>query len=327
LSALWQTLRIGGNPTLFIVTNPPALSLVGYLQYKLRKWRYVLWVDDVWPDILVKRGILTNRSFLVRLMAAAQRLTYRHAKHVISIGPCMLNRVAAYTAPGTRLSVVPTWVDTDRIHPVPKCENVFAIRNQQTEKITVMYSGNMGITHDMSSILDAARRMRARSDIHFMLIGAGTQYQWIASSVAEMQDPNVTVLPLQPAEMVPWSLATADVALVCLEQGMEGISMPSKVYSFLAAGSAVLGICAKNSDLTALIEECGCGTQVEPADPQAIADALAAMIDTPGGLIRMRRNGRRAVEEKFSRRACVARVQAILEEVERTPALEGVVRS
>jgi glycosyltransferase involved in cell wall biosynthesis len=229
----------------------------------------------------------------------------------------MLKNVEAYTAPGTPLSVVPTWVDSNKIRPIEKDNNIFAIKHNQLNKITVLYSGNMGASHDMKSILAAARSMRHREDIHFMLIGAGAQFGWIESEVAEQMDPNVTVFPLQPFEMLPWSLASGDIALVCMERGMEGISMPSKTYASLAAGSAILGICAKNSDLTALIEDCRCGMQVEPQNPKAIADALIAMVDAPGELARMRLNSRQAVEERFPRNICVSKVRNILESVER----------
>jgi glycosyltransferase involved in cell wall biosynthesis len=315
-SAIYATLRIGGNPTLFIVTQPPLLSIVGYLHYKLHKRRYVLWIDDVWPDTLVRQGLRSERSFLVRLWKTLNRITYRYADHVITIGPYMLRNVEAYTAPGTRLSVVPTWVDTEKIRPILKSSNVFAVNHGQTGKITVLYSGNMGVSHDMKSILAAARSMRHREDIHFMIIGAGAQFAWMQSSVANEQDPNVTVLPLQPFEMLPWSLATGDIALVCMERGLEGICMPSKTYASLAAGSAILGICAKESDLTALIEECDCGTQVEPQNPQAIVNALLAIVDTPAEMARMRANARRAAEEMFLRQNCVAKVREILEEAE-----------
>jgi glycosyltransferase involved in cell wall biosynthesis len=317
-SALYATFRIGGSPTLFIVTQPPLLSLVGYLQYKVRKRRYVLWIDDVWPDTLVRQGVQSDRSLLVRLWKAFNRITYRNADHVITIGPYMLRNVEAYAAPGMPLSVVPTWVDTEKIRPVPKADNVFAISHGQTGKVTVLYSGNLGVSHDMKSILTAARMMRDRDEIHFMIIGAGAKFEWMKSTVANEHDPNVTVLPLQPSDVFPLSLTTGDIALVCMERGMEGICMPSKTYASLAAGSAILGICAKDSDLTALIEECECGRQVEPQDPQAIVNALTEMIDSPGELTRMRANARRAAEVKFFRQACVAKVRKILEEAERS---------
>jgi glycosyltransferase involved in cell wall biosynthesis len=314
--ALYVTFRTKGNPTLLIVTQPPFLSLVGYLQFKLRKRRYVLWVDDVWPDIIVRKGIRNEKSFLVRIWKAFNRLTYRYADHVITLGPCMANNVRAYTAPGVQVSVVPTCVASDVIRPIPKAQNAFANRYGQTGKITVLYSGNMGASHDMDSILSAARRMRGRKDIHFMMIGAGEKFESLSDSVAKEKDPNVTILPLQPSDVFPWSLATGDIALACMEPGIEGISMPSKVYASLAAGSAILGICPTNSDLTALIEKCNCGRQVEPQDPQAIVTALTEMVDVPSKLAEMRANARTAAEGEFLLQTCARRVREIILQAE-----------
>ena len=313
-SSLYKTLKIGGRPTVFIVTQPPLLSLLGYLQHKIRGRPYVLWIDDVWPDVLVRRGLHSDGSLVVRLWRALNRLTYRRAAHVITIGPYMRRTVQPYTRDDVPVSVVPTWVDSDSVRPIVKATNAFAVRHGQTEKITVLYSGNMGVTHDMKSIVEAARRLRCRDDIHFMLIGAGTQFEWVRSSSGDL--PNVTVLPLQPADVFPLSLATGDIALVCLERGIEGISMPSKTYASLAAGSAILGICVRESDLAALISECDCGQSVEPQDAQAIVDALLGMIDAPEVLARMRKNARTAVATKFSRPVCVAMVREVLQQAE-----------
>jgi colanic acid biosynthesis glycosyl transferase WcaI len=313
-SSLYRTLKVEGRPTVFIVTQPPLLSLLGYLQHKIRGRPYVLWIDDVWPDVLVRRGLRSEGSLVIRLWRVLNRITYRSAAHVITIGPYMQRTVQPYTRGDVPVSVVPTWVDSDSVRPIVKAKNAFAVRHGQTEKITVLYSGNMGVTHDMKSIVEAARSLTYRDDIHFMLIGGGAQFEWVRSSSSDL--PNVTVLPLQPADIFPLSLATGDIALVCLERGIEGISMPSKTYASLAAGSAILGICARESDLAELIGDCECGTSVEPQNTQAIVDALLAMIDAPEVLARMRRNARTAVETRFSRAVCVAMVREILEQAE-----------
>lgn len=325
LRSLIVSWGVPGRPTLFIVTNPPMLSLVGYLQHRLRGRRYVLWIDDVWPDVLVRRGVRPNHSLLVRLHRAFNRLTFRHADHIITIGPYMRRTILPYARGPEHVSVVPTWTDADSIRPIPKNSNAFAQRFGQTGKTTVLYSGNMGLSHDMRSIVEAARLLVGRGDLHFLLIGSGAQFEWVSSASRDL--PNVTVLPFQPAEVLPLSLATGDIAIACLEPGMEGISMPSKTYTSMAAGSAILGICAQESDLAALIRDCDCGVVVEPHHPQQIADSLVALIDAPLQLARLRQNARRAVETRFSRAVCVSQVRAILRRVEgvaeNRPALEG----
>jgi glycosyltransferase involved in cell wall biosynthesis len=317
LRSLYVVEKVPGRPELFIVNQPPLMCLVGYLQYKLHGRPYVLWIDDVWPDVLVRRGIAGQRSLIVRLWRALNRLTYGHAAHIITIGPYMRKTIQPYALNGTPISVVPTWVDSNVIRPISKQANAFAQTHGQEGKITILYSGNMGATHDMKSIVEAARLLRDHDNMHFMLLGAGEQFEWVRSSCHDL--PNVTVLPLQPPEIFPQSLATGDIALICMERGIEGISMPSKTYASLAAGSAVLGICAHESDLTALIEECDCGRWVEPQSPQAIVDALIEMTGSVVELARMRKNARVAAEERFSRPVCIAMVKQILEAAEQSP--------
>ncbi len=323
LHAFRASFAARGRPLLFIVAHPPLMSLLGYLQYKLRGRDYVLWIDDVWPDVIPALGVRSASSWVVRVWAAFNRITYRHAAHVITLGPYMRRKVQPYVAPGTPISIVHTWTDTQRIRPIPKQENPFAVEYGQIGKTTILYSGNMGKTHDMRNLLEAARLLRGREEMHFLFIGAGDQFASVQSSVKLEQDRNITVLPLQPREMLPFSLAAADIALVCLERGVEGISMPSKTYTSLAAGSAILGVCSRESDLAALIDDSACGRHVEPQDPAGIAAALTAMVDDPGELARMRANARSAAEERFSRQQGVAMVRDILEVIERKRAGSG----
>ena len=60
---------------------------------------------------------------------------------------------------------------------------------------------------------------------------------------AAAQNPGVgRYLPFQPAEALPYSMTSGDIAVVTLGKGTEGISMPSKCYYMMAAGCAILGL-------------------------------------------------------------------------------------
>ncbi len=89
-----------------------------------------------------------------------------------------------------------------------------------------MYSGNMGLGHDIKTMLEAARCLQDEPKIHFMFIGAGPKWQTAEETLQRESLPNVTLLGWQPEETLPYSLATADVALVSLEDGIEGLAIP-----------------------------------------------------------------------------------------------------
>lgn len=312
-----------GNPKIFMVAQPPFLPLLGLLQKKLMGRKYVLWIDDVWPDIIIRQGHRKETAFIIRAWRWFNRLTYRNAEHVFTLGPYMRERVRQYVPENIPVTVVPTWVDTEKIRPIPKPQNPFAIQYGQVEKITVLYSGNLGVTHDIRSILEAARILRHRKELHFMIVGAGPQWDSIEQSIRENNDPNVTLLPLQPNEVFPYSLATADIALSSLERGIEGISMPSKTYYSLAAGSAVIGICVDHSDLAYVIKSNDCGGVVSPGNPEGLARLIEEMATSPAELERMRRNARSAAENLYSRKHNTAKVRRLfLGEGAADPAVE-----
>jgi glycosyltransferase involved in cell wall biosynthesis len=304
---------VRGEPVLFIVAQPPFLPAVGYLQKKLLGRKYVVWIDDVYPDVIERRHVSGRKSLLMRGWRRFNRAVLGEAEHVFTLGPYMKQVVRQYVPAEVQITVVPTWVDTDLICPVPKGGNPFAVKYGQCEKITVMYSGNLGLTHDVGSIIDVARRLRSRADIHFMIIGAGPQWKSLKESICEESDKNITLLPLQPYEILPYSLATADLAIVSQESGMEGISMPSKTYYSLAAGSAILAICPPQCDLGYVVASNDCGVIVEPGACETLAAQIERLASTPDELDRLRKNARRAAEELYSRKVNSQRVRDVME--------------
>ena len=151
-----------------------------------------------------------------------------------------------------------------------------------------------------------------------MIIGQGPRWDSLQEAVAGLETRNVTLLPFQPEEVLPYSLATGDVAVVSLDRGVEGLSMPSKTYYAMAAGSAVAGISVTPSDLQRVIERHRCGFNVEPGDVRGFVAGIMRFLEDPQYLDSCRRNARLAAEQHCSRAVNVRRVLA-----EIRPLLEG----
>ena len=171
-----------------------------------------------------------------------------------------------------------------------------------------MYSGNMGMGHDIETMLNAARRLRLARDLHFMFIGAGPKWQIVADYIRLEAPANVTLLPWQPEAVVPFSLATADVALVSLEAGAEGLAFPSKALSAMAAGSALLGLSNTPSDLQVLIEQFHCGLNIKPGDVEGLVKAILRFKDNPKFLHKCRERARLAAEQNFGRKQIITKL-------------------
>jgi glycosyltransferase involved in cell wall biosynthesis len=81
---------------------------------------------------------------------------------------------------------------------------------------------------------------------------------------------------------------------VTLAEGHEGLSMPSKTYDQMAAGTAILGISNPPNDLATTIERHGCGVNFTPESTAEIAAWLRDMASDAVGLERLRQASRAA---------------------------------
>ena len=91
-------------------------------------------------------------------------------------------------------------------------------------------------------------------------------------------------------------MAAGDVHIICVRRGLEGVVVPSKLYSVLAAGRPVLAVAAEESDVVRIVREARCGLAADPDDPAAVAAALRKLRDEPGELMSMGQRAREAAK-------------------------------
>jgi glycosyltransferase involved in cell wall biosynthesis len=301
-SAINQTALIGGKPFVLAVTNPPMLPHWAWMLSKMRGVRYGLLVWDIYPDHIVRQGWAGPRHPMVKSWAAINKRVLAGAEVVITIGEQMGQALAQQVDAGVSLpiEVIPNWADTETIKPLPKSENPFAIEHGQLDKVTVLYSGNMGAAHGLLPVIDAAAQLQDNANTAFLFIGDGMGKAEAEQAVAERQLANVTFLGFQPWEVLPQSLATGDIAVVIQAPGSEQLSVPSKTYTAMAAGNAILALTSPESDLAQLVNTHNAGVVCPRDDATAIAAAIAALSNNPEQLSQLKSNARSAAEKHFS---------------------------
>ena len=306
--SLWSMLRADKNTALLIVSNPPLLGPLAWLVNCIRNTPYVVLVYDMHPDTMVSFGVLSENSIITRLWRKVNRSVWEKAIAVYTIGPVMAEKLAAQfdplRTPLGKVGVVPPWADTQRIHPIPKLDNPLAEELGQAGCITVLYSGNMGISHDIDSMLEAARMLRSHQNIKFLFIGEGAKWQDACDFRDKHQLNNLDVLPFQPEEKLPYTMALGDIALVALDKGAEGLMVPSKMYYYLAVGSAVIGICHGRNDVSETLKKGDCGIIVTPNRPDELVKAIGTLADDPEKLYPLRKKARMAAVNSYSRTVC-----------------------
>ncbi len=299
---------------IFTVTNPPFLGLIGYILKKTRGQKYVILVYDMHPDLLVNIGALKD-GFVANIWRKVNHLVWSNADAVITIGEYMAENLAKqFDAKKTTLgeiAVVHNWADVEWLKPIAKQDNPFVKQYGLENKFVVMYSGNIGATHDLETLVNAIKTLKYNDSIKFVIIGEGAKKQFVVDSQKKYVLDNLLILPFLPHEELPFSLSSADVAIVSTGKGVDGYLVPSKFYSCLAAGNAVITICSSKCEIADIVRENRCGTVVAPGQGEALESAILKYFNHKSLLYQSKVNSRAIAVEKYSRKNTQAYIEIL----------------
>jgi hypothetical protein len=249
------------NSNLLLVTNPP---LALFVPLFVRN-RYSLLVFDVFPDAISELGVMKEKSLLIRVWGKLNRRIYKHADSIFVISEGMKELVVKYAGEHP-INLIPLWSDNGFIKPINPKQNPFIIENKLSGKFIVMYSGNIGITQNPELLIDLAKLSVSRTDILFLIIGDGIMRRQIEDEIKNSALTNCILMPWQEPENIPFSLAASNLAVVSMGKLSSSISIPSKLYNFLSAGSPILGIASPDSELADIIQKLRVGKCFKPSE-------------------------------------------------------------
>ena len=230
------------------VTNPP----MSYLCSLVLKRTFSVIVYDTYPDALRNIGIKQGH-WLYELWSRWNRKLFLQAKCVYTLSEGMAKQLTNYVD-RSHIKVIPLWSGSEAFAPIDKSQNPFAIKHCLQDKFVVMYSGNLGYTHNVDVLIKVAELLKEHGNIHFLLVGEGKKKEQMLKDVERMQLPNCTFLGYQPFDLLPYSLAAADIGVVTLNDETALTSVPSKTFNLLAVGAPLLCIAPKISEIATLID-------------------------------------------------------------------------
>jgi colanic acid biosynthesis glycosyl transferase WcaI len=302
------------RPDAVMVMSPPLpLGVSGWLASALRGRPFVFNIQDVFPDVAVELGAITDR----RVIAAAswlERFLYRRADAVTVLSDELRDNVAAKLGDHhpERVHVIPNFVDTDRVRPRDR-HTSYRDEFDLGDRLVVMYAGNVGMSQSLDLVVDAARRFRDRDDVVFVINGGGSALEDVVASARGLD--NLRFVGMQPRERLAEVLASADVHVVPLRRGLARSSVPSKLYSILASARPVVASVDPDTEVSRTVERAGAGVAVPPEDPAAFAAALGELLDHPERRASMGASGRSFVEDWVSPAAVAEAYESLFESV------------
>lgn len=235
----------------------------------------VLWVQDLWPESLSATGHVKNRAVL-GLVEQVVRLIYRHTNLILVQSNAFEAPVRAL-ASGTPIVYYPNSVDDTFSLPVK--EEPPAVGGLG-EGFSVMFAGNIGTAQAVDVIVAAASLLKDYTDIHFVVLGEGSRWEWMRQEAQRHELGNLHLPGRFPIETMPGFMRKASALLVTLaDQEIFRATIPSKVQAYLAAGRPILA--CLNGEGANLITAAGAGLAIPAENGRALADAVLQLYRMP----------------------------------------------
>lgn len=275
----------------FAMSPPLSLGVAGWLAAKRRRVPFVFNIQDVFPDVAIETGTISNPR-VIRAAQALEKFVYDRADVVTVLSEEMERNVANKTSTATR--IIPNFVDISTFEP-QALENSYRDEYGLEGKRVVMYCGNVGFSQSIELLADAAREMTDLEDVVFVVNGGGSAIGEVRRR-AEGLD-NFRVIPYQPVERVPEVLAAADVHVIPLRRGLAWSSVPSKLYKILAVERPVVASVDEGTEVGRVVVEAGAGHSVPPDESGPLVEALRELLASPERRSHMGASGRAWVEK------------------------------
>ena len=257
------------------MTDPPFQGIVGAFVAMLKRRPYVYNIRDLYPDMAIG-GSIVEAGLFVRIWEKLHRWALRRATRVIVLGEDMRTRIVAKGVDPSRVVIVRDGAETlppNTPLPAPDPEVVRAIRGNFS--FVLVHAGNLGFYGAWNTLVTAGRRL-ASEGAGLVFVGDGAQRAQIQAAATGAG--NIRFLDFFPAGKIPSVLAAADVHVITVKRGLEGVVVPSKMYGILAAGKPIVAVAPRETDAVSIGVPRGFAVSADPDKPEEVVSAVRQLV-------------------------------------------------
>lgn len=291
----WVFVRHGFS--VFHACNPMDILWVIALPYKMLGKKLVYDQHDLCPELWLARNGNAGGGLLYRVLRVLETASYKCADIVISTNETY--REVALTRGGrdpNDVFVVRNGPDLEKFRPLEAQAGP-----NGNGKLVVGYLGNMNPQDGVECLLDAAVeviRGRGRSDVSFVVIGGGSDYEHLRAKCGQMGlGERVTFTGRIPDDEM---LARLRRCHVCVQpdplNALNDKSTMNKAMEYMALGKPVVAFDLKETRIS-------CGNAALYATPNEVTDLaekILCLANDPALRAELGRRGRTRVEQELS---------------------------
>ena len=247
---------------IFVYATSPIFQTIPALLYS---WKYniplVLWVQDLWPEVLIANGYVKNK-FIIKVLYSLIKIIYDKSDLILVQSNGFEEEIRKIS---NNKNI--------KLHFNPYQKNQSSYFENHSDKITICYAGNLGKSQKITTLIEALK-INKNKNIYLKIIGEGSEKESIKSLLEKYNlKSRVLVLQYLEEEDLFKEFINVDFFYMSLGSG-PGLSatIPSKFQMYLSFGIPIISGC--NGEVNNLVNQNNLGVIIDELDPIIISKGL-----------------------------------------------------
>lgn len=301
------------NDLVFTGTTPIFLLPVIYLCKKIKRFKWVLLVHDVFPENLVVAKVLKPSNIIYKSLKYLFDKFYSYADKRIVIGKDMKNLIDRKVSKHDSI-IVQSWIDHNDIKIQDKSKNeIIKKLNWEKEQPVFQFFGNIGRVQGIHNIIESLKLITPDDRPKMLFIGSGAYEQELQSALMQLNEEKIKYTGALDPSKKSEGLSACDIAIVTLAEGMYGLGVPSKAYYSMAADKPILAIMDEDSEVSSMVKEHGIGWVVPAGNPEKLAEMLVKIKNDFQNMKHV--SPREVLIENYSESVAMKKIITVIDEV------------
>jgi glycosyltransferase involved in cell wall biosynthesis len=281
----------------FIEAQPITLALFGYVAKLFFRKPYIYNTPDLQIEFASQRQWI-NSKFLLSLSIQLENFLMKNSFAVSTVTHAFIDYfVNERKIPKNKITFLPNGVDLTHLSPLPY-DQEYAQKLGVAGKLVFTYAGTHADYHGLDVILEAAKVLRDKEEVVFLMVGKGPERNRLIKKANAMALKNIVFGNSPFAEMSQLMSITVASLVVLRDVPASSKMRLSKTFPPLACGVPV--IYAGRGESADIVEKHQCGIITLPEDAQGLAAAVEKLSNDRELCKKMGNNGRELVAKEFS---------------------------
>lgn len=283
----------------------------GPLVKKLKKlWdvpSYLI-LRDLFPQWAIDQKLIKEGSLIEKYFRYFEKKNYKSADRIGLMSEKNLEWFSKTVSTNNSLEVLYNWAANEPVENTYYYKKALGIE----DKVVYFYGGNIGHAQDMMNIIRLAKNMQNEKEAHFVLVGAGDEYELVEKSIKYESISNITLLPSVSQNEFKKMLAEFDIGLFTLHSDHSTHNFPGKLLGYMVQKLPILGSINKGNDLKKIVEDANAGLITVNGEDELFLQNAKELLNSSKRR-EIGENTQKLLESKFSVKAAAEQILNSLE--------------